>query len=93
MPTLSVDSIQKCNSSSASMHVCVCRPPVTRGVDVKRAIPIASDPPPMTSPPYPGARSTTPPDPLGGVQEGFSTLPVYLGCRTLCQQLVGCSTT
>jgi hypothetical protein len=25
--------------------VCVCRPPVTRGVTVKRAIPIASNPP------------------------------------------------
>ncbi len=64
--------------------MCVSRPPVTRGVTVKRAIPIASDP---------GARSTTPLDPLGGVREGFPTLPMYLGCRTLWQQLVSCSTT
>jgi hypothetical protein len=47
----------------------------------------------MTSPPYPGAHSTIPLDPHGGVQEWFPTLPVYLRCRTPWQQLVGCSTT
>jgi hypothetical protein len=53
--------------------VCVCRPPVTGGVTVTRTIPIASDPPPMTPPQYPGTCNTTPLDPRGGMREGFPT--------------------
>jgi hypothetical protein len=52
----------------AAIMLCVCvLASGYEGVTVMRVIPIASNPPLMASPPYPGACSTTPPDPLGGV--------------------------
>jgi hypothetical protein len=52
-PNMTTDAInqlmhifkQQAENAKNNATVCVCRPPVTRGVSVKRAIPIASNPP------------------------------------------------